>query len=596
MRVQHLSVPSLCLSLLLISSHSHAQTGPLPERPDMAPAPTLTLDPALSRSPAALVSTGPYTSRQVNVDGAGLNIVGDAANEPSLAVDPTDPDVIVVGWRQFDSIASSFREAGWAYTHDGGDSWTFPGVLEDGVFRSDPVLAADASGVIYYQSLSLGPNDEILNQVFRSTDGGVSWGPSVEAFGGDKNWLAIDTSGGPGHGHVYGIWQPFFDCCDGQTLTRSVDGAQSFQFPVEVAGRPLFGTLTVGGDGTVFMAGVEGTVSQDLGTFVLARSGDAQLAGSAPTSSVTVVDLGGGLTLGDGPNPSGLLGQAVVAVDSSGGPFDGAVYLLASVDPSGGFGPGPTEVHIARSDDGGASFGPSVTVNDDGPANGNWHWLATVGVAPNGRVDAVWYDTRDSGVPNLGRLTYSWSLDGGDSWAPNQPASPLFDSHLGWPVQQKMGDYTTLVSHADYADVAYAATFNGEQDVFHARVFPVGLFEDLGLGLAGSAGTPVLSASGTLLPGTPVQLSVEGGAPLAAAGLFVGLSRVDIPFKGGTLVPAPDVLFTGLVTDGAGELQLVALWPDGLPPALELTAQVWIQDGTGPAGLSASNGLKLLAP
>ncbi len=48
-------------------------------------------------------------SHQVNVNAQGLNILGDAANEPSIAVDPTAPNRIAIGWRQFDTIASNFR-------------------------------------------------------------------------------------------------------------------------------------------------------------------------------------------------------------------------------------------------------------------------------------------------------------------------------------------------------------------------------------------------------------------------------------------------------------------------------------------------------
>ena len=94
-------------------------------------------------APGATRSTwtrGPYTSVQVNVDALGNNIPGDAANEPSIAVDPTAPGRLVIGWRQFDTVASNFRQAGWAYSHDGGHTWTFPGVLEPGEFSSDPVL------------------------------------------------------------------------------------------------------------------------------------------------------------------------------------------------------------------------------------------------------------------------------------------------------------------------------------------------------------------------------------------------------------------------------------------------------------------------
>ena len=46
---------------------------------------------------------------------------------------------MMIGWRQFNSIQSDFRQAGWGYTTDGGIHWTFPGVLENNVFRSDPV-------------------------------------------------------------------------------------------------------------------------------------------------------------------------------------------------------------------------------------------------------------------------------------------------------------------------------------------------------------------------------------------------------------------------------------------------------------------------
>lgn len=72
---------------------------------------------------------GPYVSRQINVDANGCNIVGDAANQGSIAIDPTDPNNIVIGWRQFDTVESSFRQAGWAYSHDGGLSWVFPGSI-----------------------------------------------------------------------------------------------------------------------------------------------------------------------------------------------------------------------------------------------------------------------------------------------------------------------------------------------------------------------------------------------------------------------------------------------------------------------------------
>ena len=91
---------------------------------------------------------------QVNVDGSGNNIVGDAANEPSMTIDPVNPQNIVIGWRQFDNVLSNFRQAGFGYSTNGGQSWTFPGVINPGLFRSDPVLDCDTAGNFYYNSLT----------------------------------------------------------------------------------------------------------------------------------------------------------------------------------------------------------------------------------------------------------------------------------------------------------------------------------------------------------------------------------------------------------------------------------------------------------
>jgi hypothetical protein len=111
-----------------------------------------------------------------------------------------------------------------------------------------------------------------------------------------------------------------------------------------------------------------------------------------------------------------------------------------------------------------------VRVNDDAP--GNWNWLAETSVAPNGRVDVIWYDTRDSQLNNVSRLYYAYSWDAGATWSPNTAVSPSFDSMVGFPNNDKIGDYVTLVSDATGADAAYAATFNGEQDVYYVRLFP----------------------------------------------------------------------------------------------------------------------------
>jgi len=93
-------------------------------------------------------------------------------------------------------------------------------------------------------------------------------------------------------------------------------------------------------------------------------------------------------------------------------------------------------------------------------------------VARNGRIDAVWNDTRNTGAVNLSELYYAYSTDAGSTWSTNVPLSQVFDSHVGWPQQAKIGDYYHMVSDNLGVNVAYAATFNGEQDVYFLRIGP----------------------------------------------------------------------------------------------------------------------------
>lgn len=198
---------------------------------DDPPLPAPAWQPRWPPLPPVVFARDGYYSVQVNVDEFGGNIPGDAANEPSIAVDPTNPNRIAIGWRQFDTVQSNFRQAGWGYSRDAGRTWTFPGVLEPGVFRSDPVLDADADGGFYYYSLK----QDYTCQLFKSSDGGITWTDPAFAWGGDKPWMAIDRTGGIGDGHIYAMWKgPYYTC----RFTRSVDGGHTFDDPVPVPGSP----------------------------------------------------------------------------------------------------------------------------------------------------------------------------------------------------------------------------------------------------------------------------------------------------------------------------------------------------------------------
>src|SRR5207253_6256386 len=77
------------------------------------------------------------------------------------------------------------------------------------------------------------------------------------------------------------------------------------------------------------------------------------------------------------------------------------------------------------------------------------------------------------------QLFYSFSTDGGVTWAPNVQVSNTFNPFEGYPNQSKIGDYITIVSDGTGGNVAYSATFNfnparnqHEEDVYYVRVAP----------------------------------------------------------------------------------------------------------------------------
>jgi hypothetical protein len=419
----------------------------------------------LKTSPGLKVrSTGFFTS-QVNVDASGNNIVGDAANEPSIAVNPKNPNQIVIGWRQFASVNSNFRQAGMGYTADGGENWTFPGPLEPSVFRSDPVLDADSSGTIFYNSLT-NNNGAYTCKVFRSNNGGVTWDNGVEAFGGDKQWMYIDRSLSEGNGNIYSNWTSYYSSCQPGAFTRSTDGGNSYENCIAVDGDPFWGTLTTGNQGELYIAG-----NGNGDGITVVRSSNAKIPGaSVMWDLTTLASMDGYISSGPVLNPVGLLGQAYIDVDRSTGPGRGNVYVLASmVRVSSG---DPADVMFAKSTDGGLTWSLPIRINDD-PTMFHHQWFGTMSVAPNGRIDVIWLDTRHDQSSNiLSELYYCYSDDQGETWSINKKLSDMFNPMVGYPQQNKMGDYFDMESDNTGAHLAWANTLNGEQDVYYTHIIP----------------------------------------------------------------------------------------------------------------------------
>jgi hypothetical protein len=328
------------------------------------------------------------------------------------------------------------------------------------------VLRCDREGNFYYNSLTSNNGNYSCN-VYKSEDGGEIWEMGTFAQGGDKQWMSIDMTEGIGSGNIYAFWNASYSACPPYGFTRSTDGNVSYPECFSVLNEPIWGTTFVGPDGSLYLSGaswfgfmlLKSTSAKDpLQEVTWDFAADAYLDGD-------IIGFGGYQC----PNPEGLLGQTIIAMDSTGGPGDGNIYLLCSVSRNSNS--DPCDVMFARSTDGGHNFDWPVRINDD-PGNNAWQWFGTMSVAPDGRIDVIWLDTRDNPGQVLSALYYSYSLDQGTTWSQNVKLSESFDPHVGWPQQDKMGDYFDMYSDDAGAHLAWAATFNGEQDVYYSVIKP----------------------------------------------------------------------------------------------------------------------------
>jgi len=438
---------------------------------------------------ALVLSTALYsfaqTGVQVNLDpDTGQDIIGDAGNEPTMAVSPIEPNVIVVGWRDFPTTNSDHRNAGFGYSHDGGLTFTSGGKLDpppgwpQDTAQTDPVMGADSSGTFFYWSEPFRPNS--AQWVYPSYTNGVSWvtpTPVESPTSGDKDWMVIDTTGGIGDGHIYGGWNHF--TLGGQCFVRSTDAGASFSNRVRIAdngGTQWMLHFAVGPDGEVYAA----WRNYSYDAIYITKSTNAKDAGVTPTFDAFGSGGQNGLDLKlDDSNDPGYLNinpvgfhQIYLGVDQSDGPRRGWVYCLWADDRRD-----VCDIYFARSTDGGFTWETGFRVNDD--PSGSYQWMPTMSVAPNGRIDAVWYDTRNgSGGTPHSEVFYSFSLDGGSTWSVNRRISDSFDTTIGYPNQSKIGDYIDSRSDNTGMNFVYAATFNGGQDVWFMRSEPAVLTVD----------------------------------------------------------------------------------------------------------------------
>jgi len=143
--------------------------------------------------------------------------------------------------------------------------------------------------------------------------------------------------------------------------------------------------------------------------------------------------------------------EAGLVWDSTGGPFNGRVYLIYTEEPVDES--NDTEIYLRTSTDDGTTWTSPVRVNDDplGPIRSQF--LPYIAIDnTTGTVAASWYDARnDDGIPGSGGTNNipnddaeyyaSFTTDGGATWAPNVLVSGGFSNAADAGSGVDYGDY-----------------------------------------------------------------------------------------------------------------------------------------------------------
>jgi len=356
--------------------------------------------------------------------------------ESYLAADPSNSKHLVGGAMIVPAGPSQKWYETIAYVSvDGGDTWQ-PTIESPG--NGDPVTAFGVDGTAYFAVLSNDSGrDNAKTLVYRSPDGGRTWlEPVTLRSWSDREYLTIDRSGGPFHGHIYLNATGITTGPDGKSvaameLRTSSDYGATFSSPVarvQSDGPPASGSLSwyINGPGVVLSDGSFGALVMSAAPFSNAsRPGEANGTigfisswdGGATLSTITKV-ADWHVPKSSTETPTGV----VLAIDATPGPFHDRLYVAwPDVED------GRTQILLTFSSDKGKTWAPPTMVSDDSaraqPGSGPDDFMSSIAVNSSGVVGVSWYDRRDD-PDNLGysvRFAASW--DGGDSFSPSVPVS-----------------------------------------------------------------------------------------------------------------------------------------------------------------------------
>jgi hypothetical protein len=297
--------------------------------------------------------------------------------------------------------------------------------------------------------------------------------PAGDPFGfagkfDDKNWLAVDTNASsPCSGNVYYSFTKFTGVAGAFPIvfSRSTDGGATFSEPKPVSTGGMEGTVSTQGsnigvapNGTVYVSYRTFATSSDPTTKLqVVRSTDCGKHFGKPVTAATFT-----------PMPRQAAGLAFrtpteswIATDDTSSNTVYVAFMALAGSPAN------ADVFVARSTDGGATWGAPAKVNDDATSKHQF-WPAIA--VSNGDLHVAWYDFRDSRTPGdpaaknkVLNVYYASSNTTGVAYPAFSHNVKVTD--VGHNPNCLMFGGGTSAFHGDYIELA--ARFDGAKHIVH---------------------------------------------------------------------------------------------------------------------------------
>lgn len=451
------------------------------------PKPTLhRIRPFSTPTPQSITNAAPDFPN-INVS----NYLSADQDETSIAINPTNPNNIIIGANDYRSFSALFHFE----SFDGGRSWSSAQMPSNWIFAAyatDPSVTFNSLGKAFY-SYGRGTSDtHPINDIvcFTSANGGSNWSDPVRVILdsttdhssvllADKYFIAVDKNAGSlFRDRIYLSWIEY----SGVNINRirlsfSSDGGTTWSQPSYLTAKGNFQSPipVVGIDGNVYVT--YENIDPAFREIHFAESFDGGKTFPLDKTISNYSELGPILPAGDpAAHPTIKGGLRVnsfpsIAVDYSSA-HHGRIYITWAAMGIGS----RHHIYLTSSDNSGNDWSvPRIIENDSSPIATDkfFPWIAVDDIT--GDVGVACYDSRSDTSNVLTDLYMYFSKDGGQNFTPERISGNSSDvkvSHSGFDPFF-FGDYLAIAGHNKLWYPAWTDSRVGyDQDIYTSIVRP----------------------------------------------------------------------------------------------------------------------------